>query len=184
MKGRGAPPDVLTDWPLPTAALPCAFDAETVPSSTVSIDLVGLDADHELGALHRGVQIGRVDLERARLPAEGLECAFRQIEQRRLLLVGGDVGEMHRRVLVDAQHGFIDEHDRSTAERARAHRVLRAKRLIESCRSATLRCGVPQPGRRSSRAGLRPGMIVRLPSPPAPARASRKSSAILTPKPP
>ena len=93
--------------------------------------LVRLDADHELGALHRCVQIGRVDLERAGLPAKRLECAFRQVEQGRLTLIGGDIGEMHRRVLVDAQHGLIDEHDRGTAERARAHRILRAKRLIE-----------------------------------------------------
>ena len=50
-------------------------------------------ADDEFGALDRGIQIWRIDLQRMRLPAEGLERATCQIKNGSLLLIGGDIGK-------------------------------------------------------------------------------------------
>ena len=127
MNGRGAcPAPADTDWPLATDALPLLIAGPHHPFKSCERGFTCFGANDKFGALDCGVQIGRVDLEGVRPPAERLECSTGQVEKGGLLLVRGDIGEIHRGVLVDTQHGLVDEHHRRAAERPRPNRVMRA----------------------------------------------------------
>ena len=93
--------------------------------------LFRLCPNHELGALDRGVQVGRVDLHRARLAAERLKGAEDEVQERGSFLFLADVDETDCGFLVEPQHGLIDEHDGRAAARTRPHRVTLAQGLIE-----------------------------------------------------
>ena len=86
----------------------------------------------------------------------------------RLLLVRRDVDEIYGAVLVDAQHGLVDEHHRRTAEGACPDRIVRAERLIEVPRAATCRDAALLLRHRSSKVARRLSIPAQVPPPLAP----------------